>query len=1632
MKRSVLLALCLLALDTAPGPVDRAAGGGAPLGGAAPCQGRVAAPTPDAPQDPQEEQIFTEEVDKNFVDKLLKARQAGDWRAFFARVDEALRRFSQKLIADPERPQTRISFVEYLLRCYSTLPPEALDHFRAENDARARAALDQAIEEGSPTRIQKTVWAYFLASDTDATLDRLAGGYFDARMFGAAILYWNWLLRYYPDSEIPKTVTAARIAVACRAAGSRSVLLQLRAYLRKTGLDGTVVVGREKVRLSAFVEGITIDAGDEVLTAGTKLPSVPEPDNRLQRRLLGVRNDIRRWVYDYSLDKGESSAKPDPENRTAKVRIIRRGWDESGVAQGPDFPFLPAYARIGEAEYVVATNGLRVIAFNPGAVRGEGFSTGVYWKYPENGPIPHPPMSSSYSGYFSFSLPYVGVTIRGEHAFATLYSERTKREVNPQTMDLFDAPTRLACFHIPSGRIVWDTDTMEALLRPYEFPDRNYAFCSPPIVRGTCLYVGVCTSPMGEEESRVLCLDAATGRPLWCTNISSVTGGGRNMMFGGGQRIPAHLTLLAEDGGVVYVESSLGTVAAVDGATGIVLWLATYKRTARRPNYNQQEPLTIRPPNAPLVHRGTMYVLPQDADDLMAFDTITGARLELPTAKVQDRDLQWKVVTHLVGIVRDWMVLGGSETYVVRMKDFKAYGLPFVNASRCGLGTLVGETAYFPAYTDAGGELAIYHGAGSWKQLAQTKWKGKEEYGNLLVAGDFLIVATNRILVYTDTERVRQEYAARIGQSPPHLETLLEYGTVMRENDKLEYAAEALLEFARGAEGDPRYEAKVRQVRVELYDIFSRRGDEAAKSADPDGPRKALALYRMARDFSYDPATYAESTRKIARTHETLRQWREAVAEYENLIRRGRDLTYRSEGSNMVETFWTHARRKIAEILAQQSEAYEEIEKEAGEALRKIADGDVEALKALRELYPNSKAAREAWLRLYEHYLKKGVWDKVRALLEEFKSWYGAESGFEHQKRVIELLDRIGDAERLVCELERLRERFGTERMGGDGEAEPVADYVERRLRDLARRPRPDQSPVHEPLGKIGEMDAASAAPSADALAIGYVPLRPRGIVPPDFPGAWELFRNGSAVELWDLRLKRRMWSCPHPGGYLGIRYQEPKDLGARGVVVVEIRAGSPAERAGLKKDDVVLEVQGSSVTVTTWQQAVRDAAPGAKLGLRVLRGGQVLDATCDVEAWPREMRPAVVGASFTRDYELAVAWEDGVASVETATGRVRWFFAGVRDPFVAEALHAVDGRLFLYEAFRPGRTCRPLRVLPPPAEGRPALDAAEAHHRLVCIDDFSGRVEWIRAFDVVNPSGQGGCGLLFHAPYLADRIAVIETGQRGSISDWILTALNVSDGQPAASGPRSVSMGAAVLARAVSPAGDVLYYVDGRDASSRTLRSVRLGTAAGPKTLDVALVPKYIDPGSSWCRLVADARRVCLVSAGPSAESYKITVFGAADGKEIRALTLPEDRALPPGGSGEPELADGVLYVYNVLKVAPKTGGGPPGFLTAFRLDDGAVLWDAVAPSLPSGGGGYRVETGMKEMIVFAADLGAAPRENPQAPVAAVYSIRDGGYLRVLFTDLTPLPGIDPVVFRRGRLYVNARSGLQIYGNAE
>jgi hypothetical protein len=428
----------------------------------------------------------------------------------------------------------------------------------------------------------------------------------------------------------------------------------------------------------------------------------------------------------------------------------------------------------------------------------------------------------------------------------------------------------------------------------------------------------------------------------------------------------------------------------------------------------------------------------------------------------------------------------------------------------------------------------------------------------------------------------------------------------------------------------------------------------------------------------------------------------------------------------------------------------------------------------------------------------------------------------------------------------------------------------------------------------------------------------------------------------------------------------------------------------------------------------------------------------------PADLRPAIVGASVTREGELAVAWEDLLASIDLATGEVQWTFRVSRDRFHFYAFHATEGRLYLYEAIRGDRYADPMRL---PSPGAPLIVKAEdAHHLLFCLSDFTGEVLWARKFpfEAANPSQE--FKVEFMGKYLADHVSFLHMNSRTGMYEWSLWLIPAqpgarSEGSPLREPQRRPLLGQK-LAHAVDEEGGIFYYVaDIPERRDRTLYSLNLNPSRQSfKPVEITLQQKFMPQNVNYstCALAADRDYIALVVSPPQpGADHKIWVWKTADLKD-RSVSLLEGRTLPvnrPAGLGIG--ADGLLYVYNVPREKAQSGLSTRAYVTAFRLKSPTGVepaWDAKSPVLN--------DTLLATMThdagnfeVLATPRGSQSGEPGEKPMVVVYDRQAEGYVRMDRSDLvlpsdTPGELGAPAVAWRGRIYVMSTKALEIFGD--
>ena len=204
---------------------------------------------------------------------------------------------------------------------------------------------------------------------------------------------------------------------------------------------------------------------------------------------------------------------------------------------------------------------------------------------------------------------------------------------------------------------------------------------------------------------------------------------------------------------------------------------------------------------------------------------------------------------------------------------------------------------------------------------------------------------------------------------------------------------------------------------------------------------------------------------------------------------------------------------------------------------------------------------------------------------------------------------------------------------GGNGGA--GASYFDMIQTDAAVNPGNSGGPLVNAEGDVIGVNSSIFSPSGGSVGLGFaIPINRAARVVDD------LLTHGSLRSPWiGVFLEQR-------------RSSNPRDILAQGAVIASVTPGSPAEKAGLKKGDVILR-EGVRVVRNPfdWTAALLDLRVGSTTKLRIRRDGREMDVDVNILDRPEVNAPKV---QVLRELELvtvtqAIAAERGLMSASGA-----------------------------------------------------------------------------------------------------------------------------------------------------------------------------------------------------------------------------------------------------------------------------------------------------------------------------------------------------------------------------------------------
>jgi serine protease Do len=211
------------------------------------------------------------------------------------------------------------------------------------------------------------------------------------------------------------------------------------------------------------------------------------------------------------------------------------------------------------------------------------------------------------------------------------------------------------------------------------------------------------------------------------------------------------------------------------------------------------------------------------------------------------------------------------------------------------------------------------------------------------------------------------------------------------------------------------------------------------------------------------------------------------------------------------------------------------------------------------------------------------------------------------------------------------------------GETPYYQNYIQT---DAAINPGNSGGPLLNLRGECIGVNAAITSPTGTSVGIGFaIPINlARAIVP-------DLIANGRASRGW-------------LGVYLSeVTERQAKRIGldaVKGVVIDSVFAGSPADRAGILRGDVVTRIDGYEVNNgSQFSVLVSTIRQGSKVPVEVVRGGERMELQAligDRDTWlarangepvPSEDRTEVVWGMEVSGYTEAIARDIGAEHIE-------------------------------------------------------------------------------------------------------------------------------------------------------------------------------------------------------------------------------------------------------------------------------------------------------------------------------------------------------------------------------------------------
>jgi hypothetical protein len=508
----------------------------------------------------------------------------------------------------------------------------------------------------------------------------------------------------YPGTTLPLAEIRARLTLVSILEGNLARAKgEVAAYTRAYPIAEGILAGRQ----ANFSKGLAM-----LLAAAGKWPALARSDDwptfagNFSRLGVGERiKEIGPPVWKEPLELGDTISADVANNRAFSYRRVAE-----------DASALLSYHPVVAGDLVLWSNSRYVFAFDlqTGKPAWPGDPTKPPGVIYDNETVESQPLRP----HRGLGVPRFTLTVHEDRLYARLGSQVTSRSVEAFEYQL----GHLVCLDLAAeGRLVWKL-----------LPEADrWSFEGPPVVDGPNVYVAMRRSDV-RPQAYVACLDAETGQQRWRTLVCSAE------TPGGGQNDEITHNLLTLNEGVLYLNTNLGAVAALEAHDGRVKWIRLYTRArkASSDGVDKRADHFYRDLNPCVYHQGLVYAAPSDSEWILAIDATTGQ-------VAWDSRLPDDAI-HLLGISQGMLLASGNKLWWLDATGGRVRAEWPGRSFGFGRGTIAGDQVLWTSrdalYTF---DVAI---AGATPAMRRAPVQLGSIYnatgGNLVVAKDRLLLAT--------------------------------------------------------------------------------------------------------------------------------------------------------------------------------------------------------------------------------------------------------------------------------------------------------------------------------------------------------------------------------------------------------------------------------------------------------------------------------------------------------------------------------------------------------------------------------------------------------------------------------------------------------------------------------------------------------------------------------------------------------------------------------------------------------------------------------------------------------------------------------------------------------------------------